>query len=36
VIINDYLNTDNVEYEVSRRFACELWGFNPDDEEDDE
>ena len=35
VIINDYLNTDNVEYEVSRRFACELWGYNPDEEDDE-
>lgn len=35
-VISEYLNTDNVDYEVSRRFARELWGFDPDDEEEDD
>lgn len=34
-IISEYLNTDNVDYEVSRRFAAELWGYDPDEEEDE-
>ena len=34
-IVSEYLNTDNVDYEVSRRFACELWGRNPDEEDDE-
>lgn len=34
-IISEYLNTDNVDYEVSRRFAAELWGYDPDEEDDE-
>lgn len=34
-VVSEYLNTDNVDYEVSRRFACELWGRNLDEEDDE-
>lgn len=35
-IISEYLNTDNVDYEVSRRFAAELWGCDPDEEDEED
>lgn len=34
-VVSEYLNTDNVDYKVSRRFACELWGRNIDEEDDE-